>query len=185
MKDILERDRSGEPVGIDEPDYHIIKEIILDTKRLVQEMNTQVLDCNGAREYFAKITGTEKEETLNLVTPFYTDFGKNIRIGKNVFINFGCTFMDRGGINIGDNAFIAPHVSLITENHGLAADKRRTLVSKPITLGKNVWIGASAIILQGVTIGDNSIVGAGSVVMHDVPPNTIVAGNPARIIKEI
>lgn len=112
MKDILERDRTGEPVGIDEPDYHIIKEIILETKRLTQEMNTQVLDCNGVREYFAKITGTEKEETLNLVTPFYADFGKNIRIGKNVFINFGCTFMDRGGIAIGDNAFIGPHVSL-------------------------------------------------------------------------
>lgn len=185
VSDILERDRAGEPVCIDEPDYHIIKEIILETKRLVQEMNTQVLDCDGAREYFAKIMGTEKEETLYLATPFYTDFGKNIRIGKNVFINFGCTFMDRGGITIGDNAFIAPNVSLITENHGLPADKRRTLVSRPITIGNNVWIGTSAIVLQGVTIGDNAVVGAGSVVTHDVPPNTVVAGNPARIIKKI
>lgn len=185
MKDILERDRTGEPVSIDDPDYRIIKNIILDTKRLVQEMNTCVLDCDGTREYFAKITGTAKEETLNLVTPFYTDFGRNIRIGRNVFINFGCTFMDRGGIIIGDNAFIAPHVSLITENHGLPADKRRTLISKPIVIGNNVWVGANATVLQGVTIGDNAVIGAGSVVTKDVPENSVVAGNPARMIKSL
>lgn len=185
MKDVFERDRTGEPVSIDEPDYRLIKNIILDTKRLVQEMNTQVLDCDGAREYFARITGTAKEETLNLVTPFYTDFGKNIRIGKNVFINFGCTFMDRGGITIGDNAFIAPHVSLITENHGLPADKRKLLISKPIVIGNNVWIGANATVLQGITIGDNAVIGADSVVTKDVPENSVVAGNPARIIKSL
>lgn len=185
MKDILERDRSGEPVSIDDPDYPVIKAIISDTKRLVQEMNTQVVDCEGTREYFARITGTEKNATLNLATPFYTDFGKNIRVGNNVFINFGCTFMDRGGITIGDNAFIAPHVSLITENHGLPADKRRTLISKPIVIGNNVWIGANAIVLPDVTVGDNAVIGAGAVVTHDVPANAVVAGNPAKIIKEI
>jgi len=185
MKDILERDRSGKPVSIDEPDYRIIKNIISATRRLVQEMNTQALDCDGAREYFARITETDINPTLSLSTPFYTDFGKNIRIGKNVFINLGCTFMDRGGITIGDNAFIAPHVSLITENHGLAADKRRTLVSKPIVIGDNVWIGANATVLQGVTIGDNAVIGAGSVVTKDVPENSVAAGNPAKIIKSL
>ncbi len=179
----MERDRSGKPVSIDEPDYRIIKNIISDTRRLVQEMNTQALDCDGAREYFARITETDINPTLSLSTPFYTDFGKNIRIGKNVFINLGCTFMDRGGITIGDNAFIAPHVSLITENHGLATDKRRTLVSKPIVIGDNVWIGANATVLQGVTIGDNAVIGAGSVVTKDVPENSVAAGNPAKIIK--
>lgn len=89
MQDILQRDRSGEPVCIDEPDYHIIKAIILETKRLVQEMNTRILNCSETREYFALITGTEKNDTLNLVTPFYTDFGKNIRIGKNAVIGAG------------------------------------------------------------------------------------------------
>lgn len=185
MKDILERDRSGEPVSIDDPDYHIIKDIILDTKRRVQQMNTSVLDCDGARECFAEITGTEKNETLNLVTPFYTDFGKNIRIGKNVLINNSCTFMDRGGITIGDDAFIGPRVNLITENHGLSPELRRTLVSNPIVIGNNVWIGAAATVLPGVTIGDNAVIGANSVVTRDVPPNTVVAGNPAKKIKSI
>lgn len=185
MLDILQRDRSGQPVSIDNPDYHIIKEIIMETKRLVQDMNTRVLDCKEAREYFALVTGTEKNDTLNLVTPFYTDFGKNIRLGKNVFINNCCTFMDRGGITIGDNAFIGPQVCLITENHGLTPQMRRTLISKPIVLKNNVWIGAGATVLPGVTIGENSVVGAGAVVTKDVPANTVVAGNPARIIKKI
>ena len=185
MKDILERDRTGEPVSIDEPEYHIIKEIISKTKRLVQEMNMQVLDCDGAKEYFARITETDKNPTLRLATPFYTDFGKNIRIGNNVFINFVCTFMDRGGITIGDNTFLAPHVCLITENHGLPADQRRTLISKPIVIGNNVWIGTSAIVLQGVTIGDNAVIGAGSVVTKNVPENSVVAGNPASVIKKL
>ena len=185
MKVILERDRSGEPVSIDDPDYHIIKDIILNTKRLVQEMNTQVLDCDGAREYFARITRTEKNDTLNLVTPFYTDFGRNIRIGQRVMINNSCTFMDRGGITIGDDAFIGPSVNLITENHGLQPSLRRTLTSKPIVIGNNVWIGAAAVVLPGVTVGDNAVIGAGSVVTHDVPPFAVVAGNPARIIKKI
>lgn len=185
MSDILKRDKSGMPVSIDDPDYYIIKSIILDTKMKVQEMNTQVLDCDGAREYFALITGTKKNETLNLVPPLYTDFGKNIRIGKKVFINFGCTFMDRGGITVDDNTFIGPNVQLITENHGIKPDERRTLISKPIVIGKNVWIGAGAIILPGITVGENAVVGAGSVVTKDVPTNTVVAGNPAKIIKYI
>lgn len=185
MKDILLRDKSGEPVSTNEPDYHIIKSIILETKRLVQEMNTQVLDGNETREYIARITGTVKNETLDLFTPFYTDFGRNIRIGKNVFINSGCTFMDRGGITIGDNVFIGPRVCLITENHGLAPDARQTLISNPIVLEDNVWIGAGAIVLAGVKIGENSVVGAGSIVTKDVPKNTVVAGNPAKIIKTI
>lgn len=185
MSDILDRDRSGVPVSIDDPDYGEIKAVILDTKRRVQEMNTQVLDCDKTRELFAAITGAEKNETLDLVTPFYTDFGKNIRIGKNVFINSGCTFMDRGGITIGDDAFIGPNVCLITENHGLAPNARRSLISKPIVLESNVWIGARAIVLGGVTVGKNSVIGAGSVVTKDVPPNTVVVGNPARPIKNL
>lgn len=185
MNDIFERDRSGLPVSIDEPDYHEIKAIILDTIQLVQEMNTRVLDCNEVREYIARITDTEKNDTLNLLPPFYTDFGKNIRIGKNVFINNCCTFMDRGGITIGDNAFIGPQARLITENHGLAPDERRTMTNKSIVLENNVWIGAGATVLPGVTIGENSVVGAGSVVTKDVPKNTVVAGNPAKKIKNL
>ena len=144
MKNILERDLGGEPVSVDDPDYGMIKAVIANAKRLTQQMNTSVCDAAAVRRYFGELTGREVGDDFNLNLPFYTDFGRNIRVGKRVFINFGCTFMDRGGITIGDDAFIAPHVQLITENHGLAPDRRRYITSRPIVIGKNVWIGASA-----------------------------------------
>ena len=185
MRSIIERDLSGEPVSIDDADYGKIKKIIANAKRLTQEMNTTVCDAATARKYFSEITGQAVGEDFNLNPPFYTDFGRNIRVGKRVFINFGCTFMDRGGVTIGDDAFIAPQVQLITENHGLEPDRRRYITSRPIIIGKNVWIGAGAIILPGVHIGDGAVVGAGSVVTKDVPANTVVVGNPTKPIKKI
>lgn len=185
MKNILERDISGEPVSIDDADYGEIKKIIGNAKRLTQEMNTSVCDAATVRKYYIAITGQPVGEDFNLNPPFYTDFGRNIRVGRRVFINFGCTFMDRGGITIGDDVFIAPHVQLITENHGLAPDRRRYVTSRPIVIGNNVWIGAGAIILPGVKVGDNAVIGAGSVVTKDVEENTVVAGNPAKPIKTI
>lgn len=185
MRSIIERDLSGEPVSIDDADYGKIKKIIANAKRLTQEMNTTVCDAETARKYFSEITGQAVGEDFNLNPPFYTDFGLNIRVGKRVFINFGCTFMDRGGVTIGDDAFIAPQVQLITENHGLEPDRRRYITSRPIIIGKNVWIGAGAIILPGVHIGDGAVVGAGSVVTKDVSANTVVAGNPTKPIKKI
>lgn len=185
MKNIFERDLSGEPVSIDDKDYFLMKDVINNAKKLTQEMNASVCDAAKAREYFSAITGQTVGEDFNLNPPFYTDFGRNIRVGKRVFINFGCTFMDRGGITIGDDAFIAPHVQLITENHGLSPEKRRYITSSPICIGKNVWIGAGAIILPNVTIGDNAVIGAGSVVTKNVAANTVVAGTPAKFIKNI
>ncbi len=185
MKSIFEKDLSGEPVSIDDADYGQIKEIIVNAKRLTQEMNTSVCDAETVRKYFSAITGRNVGEDFNLNPPFYTDFGRNIHVGKRVFINFGCTFMDRGGIAVGDDTFIAPHVQLITENHGLEPNKRRLITSHSILIGKNVWIGAGAIILPGVRIGDNAVIGAGSVVTKNVKANTVVAGNPAKPIKTI
>ncbi len=113
------------------------------------------------------------------------DFGKNLRVGKNVLIQQCCTFFDRCGITIGDNTFIAPKVNLITINHPADPTKRSCTYGAPITIGRNVWIGIASTVLPGVTIGDNSILGANSVVTHDVPPNTIVAGSPARKIGDV
>lgn len=172
-------------MSIDDKDYWQIKEIITGAKRLTQEMNTSVCDAATVRRYFKELTGQEVGEDFNLNPPFYTDFGRNIRVVKRVFINFGCTFMDRGGIIIGDDTFIAPQVQLITENHGLAPDKRRLITSHPIVIGRNVWIGAGAIILPGVRIGDNAVIGAGSVVTKNVKERTLVVGNPAKQIKTI
>lgn len=117
--------------------------------------------------------------------PFYTNFGRHIRIGKNVFINHACTFLDLGGITIEDDVQIGPKVNLITENHPLDPSKRKSLDLKSILVKRNVWLGAAATILAGVTIGENSVIAAGAVVNKDVPANTIVGGVPAKIIRTI
>ena len=185
MKDILQRDRSGEPVSCDDPEYYKIKAVICKAKMLTQQLNTQVWAEADIRRLFGELTGQKVKEDFTLWTPFYTDFGANIRVGKNVFINHACTFMDRGGITLGDDVFIGPKVCLITENHGIDPTLRRTLTSKPIVIGCGVWIGAGATVLPGVTVGKNAVIGAGSVVTHDVPENTVVAGNPAKVIRKI
>ena len=138
MKDILERDRSGEPVSCDDPEYYKIKAVIDKAKMLTQQLNTQVLGEEEIRRLFSELTGQKVEDDFTLWTPFYTDFGANIRVGKNVFINHACTFMDRGGITLGDDVFIGPKVCLITENHGLEPSLRRTLTSKPIHIERGV-----------------------------------------------
>lgn len=117
--------------------------------------------------------------------PFYTDCGKNLHIGKNVFINSGCRFQDQGGITIGDGALIGHNVVMATLNHSEDPETRGNLHPAPIHIGRNVWIGASATILPGVTIGDGAIVGAGFVVTRDVPENMIVTGVPARILRSV
>ena len=106
-----------------------------------------------------------------------------VRIGKNVVVMPGCLMMSAGGITIDDGAMIAANVQLISNNHDLY--ERQVITCKPVHIGKNAWIGAGSTILPGVTVGDNAVVGAASVVTHDVPPMTVVAGNPARVIKKI
>ncbi|WAW06742.1 DapH/DapD/GlmU-related protein [Oxalobacter formigenes] len=184
MKDIFERSRSGEPVSIGDADYKEMQDALELARRITGEINTvyhtpvEVLDL--LRRLGAKI-----DDTAEIRTPFYTDFGKFIEVGKNVFVNNACTFMDRGGIILEDEVKIGPRVNLITENHDLDPTKRRTLISNRIVVKRNVWIGAAATILPGVTIGENAVVAAGAVVTRDVPPNTIVAGVPAKVIKQI
>ena len=130
------------------------------------------------------ITGEQIDASFNMFPPFYADFGRNIHIGKNVFINSGCRFQDQGGIYIGDNALIGHNVVLATINHDLNPYDRHNIY-KPIRIGNRVWIGSNAVITQGVTIGDGAVIAAGAVVTKDVAPNTVVGGVPAKFIKNI
>lgn len=116
-------------------------------------------------------------------TPLTVVRANNVKIGKRVIIMNGCLMMSAGGITIDDDAQIAANVQLISNNHDLV--DRMVITCKPIHICRRAWIGAGATILPGVTVGENSVVGAGSVVTHDVEPNTIVAGNPARVIRKI
>jgi maltose O-acetyltransferase len=116
--------------------------------------------------------------------PFHCDYGFNIRIGKNVFINYNCVILDVAMVTIGDETRIGPAVQIYTADHPREATVRRSGLEsgRPVTIGENVWIGGGAIILPGVSIGDNAIVGAGSVVTRDVPVGATVIGNPAKVL---
>jgi acetyltransferase-like isoleucine patch superfamily enzyme len=133
----------------------------------------------------SEITGSQINKSTTIFIPFHTNFGRHITIGKNVFINHACSFLDMGGITIEDDVQIGPKVNLITENHPINPLIRKQLDLKSILIKRNVWIGAGATILPGVTVGENSIVAAGALVNRDVPANTIVGGVPAKIIRAI
>lgn len=162
-----------------------MRDVSAETRRLCAEMNNGVYTDEEIRNYMSGITGYEVDESFSLFVPFTADFGKNIKLGKNVFISSGCRFQDQGGITIGDGSLIGHNVVLATINHDYDPKNRGTMHLKPIVLEKNSWIGSNATILSGITIGENSIVAAGSVVTKNVPPNTIVAGNPAKFMSNL
>lgn len=182
--DIFERLRQGEIISSNDPDGYKMREASFTTKKLLLKMNNAT-EPEEIRSILSQITGTEIHESVTVFTPLYINYGKHTKIGKNVFINFDCVFLDLGGIVIDDNVLIAPKVSLLTEGHPSSIEDRHSLIPKPIHIKKNVWIGANATILQGVTIGENAIIAAGSVVSKDVPENAIVGGIPAKILKKI
>lgn len=181
---IFERLKEGETISSNDNEAYKMREASFATKKLLVEMNNATNPAE-IRNLLSKITDTDIDESVTVFTPLYINYGKHTKIGKNVFINFDCVFLDLGGITIEDNVLIAPKVSLLSEGHSIEPTERHSLNVAPILIKKNAWIGANATILQGVTIGENAIVAAGSVVSKDVPDNTIVGGIPAKIIKEI
>lgn len=153
--------------------------------RIGMELNNSYHTPEELREIMGRLTGKTIDDTFRLFPPFYTDFGKNITFGRDVFINSGCHFQDQGGIVIGDGVLIGHNVVLATINHDLNPENNRKNHYAPITIGNNVWIGANVTVLPGVTIGDWAVIGAGAVVTKNVPPMAIVAGIPAKVIKMI
>ena len=160
---------------------HILSQEAL---KLTMKLNNSYHTPEEIRDIFSEIIGKPVDSSFGLFPPFYTDCGKNINVGKNVFINSGCKFQDQGGITIGDGTLIGHNVVLATLNHDMNPEKRNNMIPKPIVIGKNVWIGSNATIIPGVTIGDGAVIGEGSVVTKNVPENTVVAGVPAKFVKE-
>ncbi|MCP8386569.1 sugar O-acetyltransferase [Clostridioides difficile] len=160
-------------------------ELFQEAIKITMEMNNQYHTPGELREIMSRLTGKKVDDTFRLFPPFYTDFGKNISIGKDVFINSGCHFQDQGGITIGDGALIGHNVVLATINHDLMPGNGRKNRYAPIMIGRNVWVGSNATILPGVTIGEWAVVAAGAVVTKDVPPYTVVGGTPAKFIKTV
>lgn len=183
-KDIFELLRNGETIPAGDPQAYRMREASYATIKLLNQMNNSA-DPEEIRNLLGQITDCEIDESTAVFPPFYINYGKDTKIGKNVFINFDCTFLGLGGITIEDNVMLAPKVSLLSEGHPVAPENRHSLMVGRIHIKKNAWIGANVTILPGVTVGENAIVAAGAVVSKDVPDNTVVGGIPAKVIKEI
>ena len=185
LSEFLDHLNSGKPVIGNSEAHQFMHAASQQALEITAEINGGYHTPEELRVLFSRLTGRPVDESFGLFPPFYTDCGKNITIGKNVFINSACHFQDQGGVTIEDGCLIGPQVEFATINHGQDPAHRSDNHFAPIRLKKGVWIGAHATILPGVTIGENSIVAAGAVVTKDVPANVIVAGVPARVMKPI
>ena len=175
LEDILREFRGEEGNAAQNPEWREFFDVLCqEAIRIGMELNNQYHTPEELREIMGRLTGKNIDDSFRMFPPFYTDFGKNITIGKDVFINSGCHFQDQGGIEIGDGVLIGHNVVLATINHDLNPKKNRKNHYAPIKIGAHVWIGSNATILPGVTIGDQAVVAAGAVVTQDVPGMTVV-----------
>ena len=172
--------------ALNTPDiFKFMNEMSDEARRITFQLNTAYHTPEEVRRLLSELFGYAVPASLRVFPPFYTDFGKNISVGENVFINACCHFQDHGGVTLGDGCQIGHNVVFATLNHGLVPEDRAFTYPAPIVLERNVWVGSNATILQGVTIGENAVVAAGAVVTRDVPANTIVGGVPAKFIRKI
>jgi acetyltransferase-like isoleucine patch superfamily enzyme len=181
---ILDRLRSGEAIPMADPMYSEVRDAVNRTFQLLARLNSAT-HTDEVRALLSEVIGAPVDESTTVFPPFHTNYGRNIELGKRVFINHACSFLDLGGICIEDDVIIGPRVNITSENHPVDIATRKTLVPGLVRIKCNAWIGAGATILPGVTVGENAVVAAGAVVHQDVPPNTVFGGVPAKPIKRI
>jgi acetyltransferase-like isoleucine patch superfamily enzyme len=184
-KEFIEIMNTGKKVKAGSKVHLKMIELSNEAMKITSEINSNYKTPIEIRKLMSKLIDQELDENFGLFPPFYTDCGKNIHIGKGVFINSGCKFQDQGGIYIGDNSLIGHNTVIATLNHDINPKFRGDTIPKTVRIGKNVWIGSGVIILPGINIGDNAVIGAGSIVTKDVPKDMIAVGNPAKVIKSI
>ncbi|MBC3887470.1 sugar O-acetyltransferase [Acetobacterium paludosum] len=185
INDFLSHLNRGETVMGGSEVHRMMHELSQEALKVTAEINGSYHTPEEIRVLFSRLIGKPVDETFAMFPPFYTDCGKNIQVGKNVFINSGCQLQDQGGISIGDGALIGHNVVLATLNHDIDPDRRSDMHPASIIIGKNVWIGANVTVVPGVAIGAGAVIAAGAVVTKNVPPNVIVGGVPAKIINRI
>ena len=181
--DIFEKLESGEAVNMYSPEYRQVVDELHRTYKALHRLNAAEPLSDEQCAALDELFGGKAPEGLGLFTPVQIDFPRQMRFGEHVFINHSFTAMSIGGIWLGDRVQIGPHVTIVTDNHDFA--DRGVLRCKPVRIGDGVWIGANVTILPGVTMGENAVLAAGAVVTKDVPANTIVGGNPAKVIRMI
>lgn len=185
LDDLLEALDAGHTIAGDSPLHEVMHRSSQEALRITAELNGSYHEPDQVRELLTSLTGGPVDETVTMFPPFHTDFGKNTKLGKRIFINSGCSFQDQGGITIGDDSLIGHNTVMATLNHDISPDRRADMHPAPITIGANVWIGSNVTVLPGVTIGDDSVVAAASVVTKDVPKGSIVVGSPARVVRSV
>ncbi len=179
---VLEAMRKGETVTDSSPAHEVMHQLACEAMKITAELNSGYHRPEEIRALFSRLIGRPVDASFGLFPPFYTECGKNIFPGKNVFINFACHFQDQGGIYIGDGVLIGSQTVLATINHKKDPKARRDNCFAPIHIGNGVWIGSHVTILPGVTVGDNAVIAAGAVVTKDVPAGVVTGGVPARVM---
>ncbi|WP_243350231.1 sugar O-acetyltransferase [Parabacteroides sp. FAFU027] len=182
-QDVYERLKSGEPLNMYDPDFALAITDMVNARRVLHKINNEFHELDELPSLFEELLGEPFQERTVIMPPFYIDFGSQLKLGKQVFINHNCTCMTAGTIIIEDGVMIGPQVTLLTANHDF--DDHNVLICKTVCIKKNAWIGARATILPGITIGENSVVAGGAVVTKDVEPNVVVGGNPAKVLKRL
>ena len=185
LQELLEHLNSGKVVKAGSQYHKWMVWFSNEARKQTALINSGWHDESDLQALMSELTGSPVDCTFMMFPPFYTDFGKNIHIGKKVFINSCCCFQDHGGIYIDDGCLIGHQTVIATINHGQLPEERGDNYPAPVKIGKNVWIGAGVKVLPGVSIGDNSIIAAGAVVTKDIPENIIAGGIPAKFIKKI
>lgn len=182
-KTAIEKMLDGEPVSMTDPTYGDAATHIAETWKKCEEINIVPRTVYELHDVIKEKLGIDLPDNSFIVQPFHIDIAKGLSVGDNVFINYNCSMMSAGRIIIEDNVQIGPNVMLVTTNHDF--NHREVVLHRPIVIKKNAWIGGRAMILPGVTVGENAVVAGGAVVTKDVEPNTIVGGNPAKVIKRL
>jgi acetyltransferase-like isoleucine patch superfamily enzyme len=183
LQDFLTHVDSGAPILGGSEQHRFMHDAAQEAFRVTAQINNGNCTPDQVRALLAELTGKPIDDSVVVFPPFHTEFGKNLTLGRGVFINLGCRFQDTGGITIGDGTLIGHGSTLTTLNHHIDPDRRGDMLPAPIRIGHKVWLGAAVTVVPGVTIGDGAIVGAGAVVTRDVPANAIVAGVPATLIR--